>query len=153
MTRGPIPKPAHLVQGHRRVKSIRLEPVGDAPRRTPRLPTIEGVVWHKETRSWWRNVWKSPMAAQYSDVDFHGLERLAILIDQYYREPNVKLLSEIRLQEQRFGLDPVSRARLRWELDQAPEPGREPPILEQLWGGKDPRSALKSDDKGGDSSA
>ncbi|ACZ40250.1 hypothetical protein [Sphaerobacter thermophilus] len=142
---GRIPKPAHLVRGHRKVKVVKLATGTPARQRAPRLPAIDGLAWHTKTRAWWRNVWRSPMAEQYTPSDEDGLLRLAILVNSFYQTHDPKLMAEIRLQEQRFGLDPVSRARLRWELA-PPASEREPGIVTQLWAGTDPRRTL---DRGG----
>ena len=39
-------------------------------------------------------------------LDFHVL---AVLIDEFWKEPSKELAVEIRLQGQRFGLSPLSR--------------------------------------------
>jgi hypothetical protein len=56
------------------------------------------------------------MAKEYDITDIDGLGRVAILIDSYYKKPDKNLLAEIRLQEARFGLSPVDRSRLQWEI-------------------------------------
>jgi hypothetical protein len=79
----------------------------------------EGATWHPMTRAWWRDVWRSPMAAEYVQADIHGLYRLAVLIDQFWAEPTKELAGEIRLQQQAFGLSPIDRRRLEWTIGQA----------------------------------
>jgi hypothetical protein len=57
------------------------------------------------------------MAAQYLDVDVVPLSRLAVLVDRAGRgELPERVLGEMRLLEDRFGLNPVSRLRLQWEV-------------------------------------
>ena len=56
------------------------------------------------------------MAGEYLPSDIDGLARLAILVDNYYNNPAKEVLAEIRLQEARFGLSPVDRSRLQWEV-------------------------------------
>ena len=121
--RGPAPKPAHLRQRrNRKAGAASLEaPVNPV---VPRLPRIAGVTWHPRTRAWWRNVWHSPMASEYLDTDRDGLERLAILINRFYETHDPKLMAEIRLQEARFGLSPVDRSRLQWEVQKGEEAAR-----------------------------
>lgn len=77
--------------------------------------------WHRLTRAWWRNVFQSPMASEYIQTDVDGLARLAILVDQFYKSADPKLLAEIRLQEARFGLSPIDRSRLHWEIERGEE--------------------------------
>lgn len=83
----------------------------------PKLPA--GRRWLKATRTWWDDVWASPMASEFVDgrVDVHGLFMLAVLVDDFWREPSASLAAEIRLQRQCFGLTPIDRRRLQWEID------------------------------------
>lgn len=63
------------------------------------------------------------MASQWLETDADALGRLALLWDAYYKSllPAPALLAEIRLQEQRFGLSPLDRSRLQWEVGRAEE--------------------------------
>ncbi|NLD71647.1 MAG: hypothetical protein GX649_02900 [Chloroflexi bacterium] len=103
-----------------------------ARQRAPRLPKrTEGRDWHPLTRAWWKDTWGSPMAEEYLDADIHGLFILAELVDAYWYEPSKELAGEIRLQRQCFGLTPVDRRRLQWEVqrvepDKRPRQGRLP---------------------------
>ena len=74
-------------------------------------------------QEWWRDIWTSPMAAEYLEADKHGLYLLAEL---YHRRWNATknselrlLAAEIRQQEIRFGLTPIDRRRLQWEVEKA----------------------------------
>lgn len=110
----PIPKPASTRQRRNKASTHRqLEVVHDVE--APKLPA--GTKWHKQTREWWRDVWASPMAPEYDDSDIHGLFMLAVLVDAYWQDPSPKLAAEIRLQRQCFGLTPIDRRRLQWEID------------------------------------
>jgi hypothetical protein len=93
---------------------------------TPDLPRQPGG-WHPQTLSWWADVWSSPMAPEYDDSDQHGLFLLAVLVDAFWVTPSKELASEIRLQRQCFGLSPIDRRRLQWEIertDEAQDKGR-----------------------------
>ena len=101
-------------------------------------------VWHPLTRQWWRDVWRSPMAAEYLQADMHGLYRLAYLIDKFWKSGSASLAAEIRLQQQSFGLTPIDRRRLQWEVERTEEATRKkarrvapPEVIE------DPRKALR----------
>lgn len=65
------------------------------------------------------------MAPEFIQSDIHQLYILADLIDQYWRESATKkgslpaLATEIRLQRQCFGLTPIDRRRLQWEIEKA----------------------------------
>ena len=110
----PIPKPAATRARRNKTSTHRkLEAVHDVE--APKLPT--GRKWQKATRDWWRDVWASPMAPEYDDSDVHGLFMLAVLVDQFWLEPSEKAAAEIRLQRQCFGLTPIDRRRMQWEID------------------------------------
>ncbi len=120
--RGPAPKPANIRQRTNR-KAGATVLVDDAERDVPALP--RGLrKWHRLTRAWWTTVWQSPMAGEYLDTDHEGLVRLAVLVDQFYATLNPVLMAEIRLQEARFGLSPVDRSRLQWEVQKGEEAER-----------------------------
>jgi hypothetical protein len=82
------------------------------------IPPLAGEeTFSPSTRAWWRTVWSSPMAGQYLDVDVVPLTRLAVLVDRASRgELPERVLGEMRLLEDRFGLNAVSRRRLGWEV-------------------------------------
>lgn len=86
------------------------------------------------------------MAHEFLDADVHGLFMLADLIDQYWRDPSKDLAGEIRLQRQSFGLTPLDRRRLQWEVERVEQAGRKrqqlppPPAPEA---GDDPRKLLR----------
>ena len=126
---GPAPKPADLRQRrNKKAGSTNLpsqEDMKDKNNKIPALQNPDKRKFHVLTRAWWRRVWESPMAGEYLPTDIDGLARLAILIDNYYWNPADKkakeLLGEIRLQEARFGLSPVDRSRLQWEVARGEE--------------------------------
>lgn len=113
----PTPKPAHMRQRRNKTStSARLQA-------NPKLkaPDLPARVWHPMTEAWWADVWASPMAPEYDDSDRHGLFVLAVLIDEFWMAPSKELASEIRLQRQSFGLSPIDRRRLQWEIDRGDE--------------------------------
>ena len=57
------------------------------------------------------------MAAEYLQADLHGLYILAELVDRFWVDPSPALATEIRLQRQCFGLTPIDRRRLQWEVE------------------------------------
>lgn len=85
----------------------------------PKLPA--GREWDPLTSDWWAGIWASPMAPEFDKSDTHGLFRLAVLVDDYWTADNantrVKLAAEIRMQGQCYGLTPIDRRRLQWEID------------------------------------
>jgi len=73
------------------------------------------------TLAWWHDVWRSPMAPEYDASDKHGLFLLAVLVDRFWERPDKELAAEIRLQRQCFGLSPIDRRRLQWEIERTDE--------------------------------
>src|SRR5581483_6421401 len=111
---GPAPKPSAIRQRRNRVTSSATLEASPRRRSAPKLPADRD--WQPETCAWWRDVWRSPMAAEYDSSDRHGLLRLALLVDAYWRIPTTALAAEIRLQQQLYGLSPLDRRRLQWEV-------------------------------------
>jgi hypothetical protein len=105
------------------------------------------IAWQPMTLAWWTTIWASPMVAEWVDADVPGLIALAILWDSFYRTGNAKVHAEARMATREFGLSPLSRRQLQWEvkrLDVAakPKPGTRPrrrsgpAVLGVLTGGK-----------------
>ncbi len=123
--RGPAPKPAHLRQrtNSRPVTAI-TAPEGDVE--IPAIPNPDQREWHPLTLAAWEHAWQSPMSSQWLDTDVDALGRLAILWDALYNG-TIAAMAEIRLQEQRFGLSPLDRSRLQWEVARGEEADRRKP--------------------------
>jgi hypothetical protein len=117
---GPAPKPAG--QRRRRHKA----PVeGELPAEgfagpfpaLSRSYNVDGerkrVAFSASTRAWYETWARSPMAAQFTAVEWGKLARLAVLVDVFHRRPLMKgLAGEIRLEEASLGGSPLDRRRL-----------------------------------------
>lgn len=152
---GPAPKPSSLRQRRNKTTTkASLPSTADAAEfevpDLPGCPDEEG--WHQYVIEWWEAVWRSPMAAELLDADQRGgLIVLARLYQDFHtatsRTARKEAATEIRLQEARYGLDPISRRRLQWEVARGEEAekkrrsGRAPKRDES--DGEDPRSVLK----------
>lgn len=88
----------------------------------------DGVPWHPAATALWDAIWDSPMATEYDASDAHGMLRLLDLVHEYWSvDPQAKgaarlkvlLAAEIRLEQQNFGLSPLDRRRLQWEIERA----------------------------------
>src|SRR3954469_12065585 len=81
--------------------------------------------WHPLTRAWWADLWASPMAGEYDPTDVRGLLQLAVLVDDFWHAETPRdrqpASAEIRLQGVRFGLSPIDRRRLQWEIQRSEE--------------------------------
>lgn len=143
---GPAPKNPIVRQRRNKSASRATLPAELSPRvRAPMLP--KHIEWHEMTRRWWRDVWVSPMAGEYLRADEHGLLRLAILINMFWLEPSPKLAAEIRIQQQAYGLTPLDRRRLEWQVEQVEQARdkreRRRVVSAFVVSGDDPRDVLK----------
>lgn len=137
--RGRTPKPKHLRQRRNRSSAAVTLSVGPSTRqRAPSLPRCRD--WHPMTRAWWHEVWYSPMASEFLQVDTHGLFRLAVLVDKFWANPTNGLAAEIRLEQTAYGLSPIDRHRLQWEVERV-EKGKRHPMRKGESG--DPRGYLR----------
>jgi len=115
--------------------------------KAPPLP--RGVDWHPMTRSWWKDIWASPMAPEFVQADNHGLFALALLTNDFWlaETPSARssLAAEIRLQGQRYGLSPIDRRRLQWEIEKTEDAiargSQRKPAPQPRPQGADPRQA------------
>lgn len=105
---------------------------------------------------YWETLWTSPMAVTFTDADIQSLTRLAVLVDDRARSESADGLieivesnfgsevevvvgkfagdAEIRQLEDRYGVSPLARRRLQWEIRQgeAGEPARAKPMARTL---------------------
>lgn len=140
--RGPAPKPMHLRQRTNRKSGSATLQSPESPR-VPTIPNPDGRGWHSLTVKAWAHAWASPMSSQWLETDADALGRLALLWDEFYKRPSAGVMAEIRLQEQRFGLSPLDRSRLQWEVSRAEEAElRRPALQPKRTGTSDPRKIL-----------
>jgi hypothetical protein len=117
--KGRVPKDPKIRQRTNKSVTRAVFYTDAAPARAPLLPRDRQ--WHNLTKRWWREVWASPMAGEFLKVDLNSLFILAVLIDRFWNEPSKNLAAEIRLQQQAFGLTPLDRRRLEWQVIQTEE--------------------------------
>lgn len=115
----PIPKDPSVRA--RRNKTSTRALLSSAPHGIAAPPLPPDIDWHPQTVAWWADVWASPMAPEFDGSDRHGLFMLAVLVDGFWRLPSCAAAAEIRLQGQRFGLSPIDRRRLQWEIERVDE--------------------------------
>lgn len=138
------PKSAGTRQRRNKTSTHATLHVGPGDGRPLRAPSLgKDRQWHKMTRWWWRDIWHSPMAPEFLKTDMHGLLRLAVLVDDFWKDPTVSLAAEIRHQGALFGLTPIDRRRLQWEVERAESAGRKRPPA-RLQTGEDPRERLRA---------
>jgi hypothetical protein len=149
---GPPPKhPSTRARANKTSTSATLR--RDPKVKAPALPERD---WHPMTAAWWADVWRSPMAPEFDGSDVHGLFALAMLVDDFWTATTSTArkdaAAEIRLQSQRFGLSPMDRRRLQWEIERSEEAqekgarrrAQAAPAATTGKGGADPRSVLRA---------
>jgi hypothetical protein len=77
--------------------------------------------WSTHTQNWWVDIWSAPMAPEYHKSDIHGLYRMAAIVEAFWTRGRLDLNSELRLYEQQFGLNPLARRRLEWQIEDTDE--------------------------------
>ena len=119
---GPAPKPPGLRQRRNRASTKATLPTEAkaAKQKIPPLPQRKGN-WHERVIVWWESIWRSPMATEYLEPDKQGLILLAYLQQSFWtarsNKDRFRFAAEIRQQEVRFGLTPIDRRRLQWEVE------------------------------------
>jgi hypothetical protein len=119
----PSPLPKHPSQRQRRNRrsTIATLPVTSSaafvplPARTP--------PWKPATMAWWGLIWASPMATEWVDADVPGLIKLAGLEERFWvadakgdTAEMVKASAEARYLMREYGLTPMARRALQWEI-------------------------------------
>ena len=118
----PGPAPKHASVRARRNKTSTAATLSAVHQvEMPELPEPDAGGWHPLTIAWWRDIWASPMAPEFEKSDKHGLFILATLVNEFWLSPTKDLAAEIRLQRQAFGLTPMDRRRLQWEIERVDE--------------------------------
>ncbi len=138
---GPVPKPSSMRQRRNKVSTASVLSATPPPAEVPELPARGRRKWHPMTLAWWNDVWLSPMAPEFLQADVHGLYILADLIDAYWKRPTTTLATEIRQQRQCFGLTPIDRRRLQWEVAKVESAEARRPVR-KVQPGEDPRKLL-----------
>lgn len=116
---GPVPKDPKIRQRRNKSPSMAVLPAESKPiLRRPQLPKLEDVNWLDITQAWWVDVWESPIRSQLIRSDLGSLFRLAVLVNRFFESGSLKIAGEIRLLEREFGLTPMARRRLEWQVAQ-----------------------------------
>lgn len=107
---GPPPKPNR----QRRNRTTTAATIEAAPASRVDLPPYR--TWRQATCDWWDVIWASPIADEWADADVPGLLNLAVLQDEFATTGDRAVHAEIRMASREFGLSPLSRRQLQWEV-------------------------------------
>lgn len=141
----PGPPPKNPATRQRRNRKPTAASIGEAPQAESRdLPArADGTEWHPRAVALWEEAWRSPMAAEYLEADIEGLLVVADLTHLYWNKPSSKTAAELRQQRLSYGLDPMARRKLQWEVARAEQAQRKEPARERT-PRSDPRLRLVS---------
>lgn len=82
--------------------------------------------WPTPVARWWEDIWSSPMSSEFTDSDIHGLYLACFYMAQVLN-PWLKMSDRIsaskayETQVRNFGLNPMSRRTLQWEIERTEE--------------------------------
>ena len=116
---GPIPKPPAQTRRPNRGGAFTYLPADGRRGKPPPWPLGQPTPRELEV---WRRLWRLPQAAAWevgSAFDI-TIARYAWLKVSTEGDPTAALLGELRQMEDRLGLNPVSMARLRWQVVDEP---------------------------------
>jgi hypothetical protein len=94
-------------------------------------PLPRHTEWEPATRAWWKQIWATPMATQWTEGDVPALIELAALRQHLLSNFQTSLAAEVRLRSDSFGLTPKGRQSLRWELPRDESEPKSKPIPER----------------------
>lgn len=115
--RGPAPKdPKKRIR--RNADSVGTTTIEFVQGEQPELP--EGVNWPQPTVAWWEAWGNSPLADQFTDLDWSFLLDTALLHAAMW-SGDKGAAAELRLRVAKFGQTPEDRARLRIQFANADE--------------------------------
>jgi hypothetical protein len=140
------PKPKSLKERQRRNKATTTAKlVDDRPiDQKPRLGDCpDGDGWSPQAVALWDEVWSSPMRGEYLRADMDGLRMLVVLVDKFWKTLDHRLEPNISRMRQAFGLTPIDRRRLQWEVERV-EGRKRRPAPKAPESSEDPRNHLKA---------
>lgn len=117
--RGPAPKDPAIRVRHSKASDIQTVEVERAEQ--PKLPTFYTIradgekvrfSWPAATRQWWKMWAESPLAADFTALDWSELQVTARLHAAFWNG-DTKAASELRLRTAKFGATPEDRQRLK----------------------------------------
>lgn len=128
----PMPNPAHWLQTMDESQPDPDEFDEDGkrrrgrPRSTAPMPPPARPEWNPAVEAWWDDIWSSPMSQEFHASDVHGLYLACFYLHQTL-SPWVKMSDRLaaagkyEAAVKNFGLNPMSRRSLQWEIEKAEE--------------------------------
>ena len=114
MMRGNPPKLSHQRRNRNPLRAGEWVLLPEGGRKGP-APSCAGYGLNRASQTWWRSIWRSPMATQWVDGDVPALLELAVLRERLL-DGKISVASEVRLRSNEFGLSPAGRQSRRWMI-------------------------------------
>lgn len=82
--------------------------------------------WNPAVIKWWTDIWSSPMSGEFSQSDIHGLYLGCKQLHESLNPSNkgteqASFMTKFEQTVRNFGLNPMSRRALQWEIDRGSE--------------------------------
>ena len=82
--------------------------------------------WYPAVVAWWNDIWSSPMSSEFSDSDMHGLYMGCKQLQESLNPRNkateqAAFMTKFEQTSRNFGLNPMARRSLQWEIDRGDE--------------------------------
>ena len=82
--------------------------------------------WFPAVVAWWEDIWSSPMSSEFSDSDIHGLYMGCKQLQESLNPRNkateqAAFMTKFEQTVRNFGLNPMARRSLQWEIDRGDE--------------------------------
>lgn len=96
----------------------------------PKLPST--IDWYSDVEAWWADLWGSEPRDEWIDADLHLLF-VAARLYQMMLDPETKVTAakacagEFRQIMTQFGLTPMARRTLQWEIEKPEDTGKNTP--------------------------
>lgn len=132
--RGPTPiDPAKKTRTNRTSTNAKLYALDDPdipemPNPDHYIPRTDGqpAAWNPAVATWWIDIWSSPMSAEFSQSDIHGLylgcKQLHESLNSHNKATEqAAFMTKFEQTIRNFGLNPMSRRSLQWEIDRGSE--------------------------------
>lgn len=117
---GPAPSPNRRRANADTFAADKITVTADGRTRGPALTGNYGP----ETIAWYATWRKSAQARTFTPTDWQRLVMIAPLVDMFFANPDVKLMTEIRQNEALLGATPLDRLRARIAVQPKDEPAK-----------------------------
>ena len=85
-----------------------------------------GEAWNPAVVRWWNDIWSSPMSSEFMSSDIHGLYLGCKQLHESLNQANkptdqASFMTKFEQTIRNFGLNPMARRALQWEIERGTE--------------------------------